>query len=253
MDGAGDYGARPVACDFPMPELTVAAFNLHWGVDLRGRPFDAMGPCLALGADVLVLPESWRPHGRTAFVDELAERMGAVVHDVAFMSDRHPGRPRHLEPPPGPPGTSGLAVLSRLPVVSVTNLVVPRTRNDVVRQRLAIIVEVEVDGRRVAVGGLHASHRLWGCLPQLRALDRALDARGLPSAIAGDCNMWGPPIATVLRGRRRAVRGRTWPARRPHSQIDHIWIDDGLEVVDASVGPDAGSDHRPIRARLRLR
>jgi endonuclease/exonuclease/phosphatase (EEP) superfamily protein YafD len=144
-------------------------------------------------------------------------------------------------------------VLSRLPVVSVTNLVVPRTRNDVIDQRFAIIVEVEVGDRRVVVGGIHASHRIWGALPQLQALDRALSARGLPSAIAGDCNMWGPPIATVLRDRRRAVRGRTWPAWRPHSQIDHIWIDDRLEVVDSSVGPDTGSDHRPVRARLRLR
>jgi endonuclease/exonuclease/phosphatase (EEP) superfamily protein YafD len=51
----------------------------------------------------------------------------------------------------------------------------------------------------------------------------------------------------------RAVRGRTWPARRPHSQIDHIWIDDGLAVVDAGVGAATGSDHRPVRARLRVR
>lgn len=236
-----------------MPELTVAVFNLHWGVDLHARPFDALGPCLALDADVLVLPETWRPFGRTAFVDELAARTGATVHGVAFMSDRDPNRPRDLEPAPGPAGSCGLAVVSRLPVVSVTELVVPRTRSDVVRQRFAIILEVAVGDRRVTVGGLHASHRLWGSLPQLRALDRALVARGLPSVIAGDCNMWGPPIATVLRERRRAVRGRTWPAGRPHSQIDHIWIDDAFDVVDSTIGPDAGSDHLPIRARLRLR
>lgn len=253
MNGAGDYGARPVACDFPMPELTVAVFNLHWGVDLHGRTFDAMTPALALDADVLVLPEAWRPYGRPAFVDELAARTGATVHEIAFMSDRSPNRPRHFEPPAGPPGTCGLAVLSRLPVVSFTNLVVPRTANDVIHQRFAVIAEVQLADRRVTVGGIHASHRIWGSLPQLQVLDRALAARGLPSIIAGDCNMWGPPIATVLRDRRRAVRGRTWPSWRPHSQIDHIWIDDRFDVVDAAVGPDAGSDHRPVRARLRLR
>ena len=36
------------------------------------------------------------------------------------------------------------------------------------------------------------------------------------------------------------MRGRTWPARHPHSQIDHIWIDDGLEVVDGGIGPATG-------------
>jgi endonuclease/exonuclease/phosphatase family metal-dependent hydrolase len=213
-----------------MPELTVASFNLHWGVDMRGRPYDPMPACLALDADVLVLPESWRPTGRTAFVDQLAARTGASVHDVTFQSDHDPTRPRHLVLPEGAAGTNGLAVLSRLPVRSCTTVALP-----------------------LASGDIHASHRLWGSLPQLRALDRALAARGVPSAIAGDCNMWGPPIGLVLRDRRRAVRGRTWPAGHPHSQIDHIWIDDGLAVVDARVGPPSGSDHRPVRARLRVR
>ncbi len=236
-----------------MPELTVASFNLHWGIDRHGQPFDPMPACLALDADVLVLPESWRPHGRGAFVDELAARTGAVVHDIAFVSDHGPARPRHLPPLDGPAGTCGLAVLSRLPVQSFTTVALPRVRGDVVARRHAIVAEVEVDGRAVAIGGIHAAHRLWGALPQLHLLDRELAARGVPSAIVGDCNMWGPPIASVLRGRVRAVRGRTWPARWPHSQIDHIWIDGGLAVVDAAVGPATASDHRPIRARLRVR
>jgi endonuclease/exonuclease/phosphatase family metal-dependent hydrolase len=236
-----------------MPELTVASFNLHWGVDTRGRPFDPTPACLALDADVLVLPEVWRPHGRTAFVDELAERLGAVVHDVPFMSDHHPSRPRHLVVPDGPAGTYGLAVLSRLPVRSFTSLPVPKASGDVIDRRHAIVAEVEVDGCAVAIGGIHASHRLWGSLPQLQALDRVLAARGLPSAIAGDCNMWGPPISLVLRNRVRAVRGPTWPGRRPHSQIDHIWIDDRFTVLDARVWPATRSDHRPISARLRVR
>src|SRR5689334_19174048 len=117
-----------------MPELTVGSFNLHWGVDMRGRPYDAMGACLALDADVLVLPEVWRPHGRTAFVDELAARTGASVHDVAFMSDQHPTRPRHLDVPDGPAGTWGLAVLSRLPVRSVTSVALPKASGDTVQR-----------------------------------------------------------------------------------------------------------------------
>ena len=236
-----------------MAELTVASFNLHWGVDHRGRPFDVLGACLALDADVLVLQESWRPNGRVTVADEIAAAMGAELHEVAFMSDRNPARPRHLAPPPGPAGTNGLAVLSRLPVQAVEHLELPRAAGDVVEQRHSIVITVSVDDTDVTVAGIHASHRLWGSLPQLRRVDERLAEIDTPSVIAGDCNMWGPPIAAVLRGRRRAVRGRTWPAGRPHSQIDHIWIDDHFDVLDASIGPAAGSDHRPVRARIRVR
>ena len=115
------------------------------------------------------------------------------------------------------------------------------------------MVTVSVDDADVTIAGVHASHRLWGSLPQLRRVHERLAELNTPSVIAGDCNMWGPPIATVLRGRRRAVRGRTWPAGRPHSQIDHIWIDDHFDVLDAAIGPATGSDHRPVRARIRVR
>jgi endonuclease/exonuclease/phosphatase family metal-dependent hydrolase len=48
------------------------------------------------------------------------------------------------------------------------------------------------------------------------------------------------------------VRGRTWPAHRPHSQIDHVLVRDDVEVVDAAVLDEVASDHRPVRVTLRL-
>jgi endonuclease/exonuclease/phosphatase family metal-dependent hydrolase len=47
------------------------------------------------------------------------------------------------------------------------------------------------------------------------------------------------------------VRGRTWPAHRPHSQIDHVLVRDDVEVVDAAVLGEVGSDHLPLRVTLR--
>jgi endonuclease/exonuclease/phosphatase family metal-dependent hydrolase len=236
-----------------MAELTVVNFNTHWGVDRRGQSFDVVGTCLALEPDVLVLQEAWRPHGATNYVDDLVDRLGAVAHETVFMSDRNPARPRHLRLPPGPAGTCGLAVLSRLPVCEVAEIVVPKAQGDVIEQRRSLLITVDVDGRPVSLAGMHASHRLWGSLPQVRCVDRALLARGNPSAIVGDLNMWGPAVGLSIGHRRRAVIGRTWPAGRPHSQIDHIWIDDRLESVASGVGPRTGSDHRPIWARLRVR
>jgi endonuclease/exonuclease/phosphatase family metal-dependent hydrolase len=236
-----------------MAQLTVASFNTHWGVDRRGRPFDVVSACLALDADVLVLQEAWRPYGTDCYVDQIAEQSGAVVHETVFMSDRNPARPRHLQVPPGPAGTCGIAVLSRLPICEVIQVVLPHAQGDVIEQRASLLITVAVDAARVSLAGMHASHRLWGSLPQVRRVDAALRERGNPSAIVGDLNMWGPPVGLAIPNRRRAVRGATWPANRPHSQIDHVWIDDRLEAIDGWVGPATGSDHRPVRARLRVR
>jgi endonuclease/exonuclease/phosphatase (EEP) superfamily protein YafD len=65
-------------------------------------------------------------------------------------------------------------------------------------------------------------------------------------------NFWGPPAAALLPGWRRAVRGRTWPAHRPHSQIDHVLVRDDVEALGGEVLPDVGSDHRPLRVTLRF-
>jgi endonuclease/exonuclease/phosphatase (EEP) superfamily protein YafD len=50
----------------------------------------------------------------------------------------------------------------------------------------------------------------------------------------------------------RTVKGRTWPTWNPHSQIDHILVRGSLQHVAGEVLPDAGSDHRPVRALLTL-
>jgi len=235
-----------------MAELTVASFNTHWGVHRSGRGFDVVGPSLELKADVLVLQEVWRPNGGPCFVDEIAEAMDATVHEAIFMSDHNSARPRHLALPSGPPGTCGIAMISRLPVIGVRDIELPHAQGDVVKQRHSLLVTVSVDGSPVTVGGMHASHRLWGSLPQVSRVNRALTETGNASVLAGDLNMWGPVVGLVLPNRKRAVLGRTWPAGHPHSQIDHLWIDDRLRSLESGVGPATASDHRPIWARLRV-
>jgi endonuclease/exonuclease/phosphatase family metal-dependent hydrolase len=61
-------------------------------------------------------------------------------------------------------------------------------------------------------------------------------------------------VQSFLPGWRRTVRGRTWPAGRPHSQIDHILARaaDGTEALHGEVLPPLGSDHRAVRATLRV-
>jgi endonuclease/exonuclease/phosphatase (EEP) superfamily protein YafD len=69
--------------------------------------------------------------------------------------------------------------------------------------------------------------------------------------IAGDHNFWGPGVSAFLPGWKRTVRGRTWPASRPHSQIDHILVTSSVSAVHTEVLPPQGSDHRGVRAVLR--
>ena len=45
----------------------------------------------------------------------------------------------------------------------------------------------------------------------------------------------------------------TWPAFLPmpaRIPIDHVMTGSGLRVVERTVGPDLGSDHRPVIATI---
>jgi endonuclease/exonuclease/phosphatase family metal-dependent hydrolase len=43
-----------------------------------------------------------------------------------------------------------------------------------------------------------------------------------------------------------------WLPLRPVARIDYIWCTPGIAVEAAWLGPDAGSDHLPVLARIRL-
>src|SRR5699024_2586014 len=121
-------------------------------------------------------------------------------------------------------GDWGIALLSRLPVRESRIVDLGRfvDRWDVA-DRLAIMATVSVDDEPVVVATVHLSFALPNALAQLRTLRGHLDG-GPPSVVVGDCNLWGPVAAATLGGHRRAVRGRTWPAHRPHTQLDHVLI-----------------------------
>ena len=120
-------------------------------------------------------------------------------------------------------------------------------------ERGGLHVVLDVDGTEVDLVGVHLTSRLpYGPPTQLRRLAPQLPRAGRPAIVAGDCNFWGPGVATFLPGWHATVRGRTWPASRPHSQIDHILrarAVDGVEVLDARgaargrLRPPAGARH----------
>ncbi len=239
----------------PPVELTVASFNTHWGIDARGRPYDVAAAARSLGADLLVVQEVWRPCGGPTFIDDVvtATRM-PIVNELVLAPDDMKGRPKHLPrpTPDDPAGTWGIAVLTSRPVRRTFDIDLGSPIGDPVTRRAAACVEIDVDGHALLVAGVHASHKLWGSPPQLRFLHATLASETVPTVILGDCNMWGGVLRWILPGRRRAVTGRTFPGHRPHSQIDHVWVPKEVEVLSGEVSGYLGSDHRAVRARLRL-
>jgi endonuclease/exonuclease/phosphatase (EEP) superfamily protein YafD len=100
--------------------------------------------------------------------------------------------------------------------------------------------------------GLHTSSKLYfaGPVTHLRTLRPLLPSGPEPAIVAGDFNLWGPGVVRLLPGWRRAVVGRTWPAHRPHSQIDHVLVNSAVETLESEILPRFGSDHLPVKVRL---
>src|ERR1700688_469667 len=270
-----------------MPRVVVASYNVHGGVDGWGRPFDVVDACRRIDADVLVLQESWCPDGAVSMAERVAAQMGYVVAELPFARgriaappadapqrwgprlwarrvnglrlDRGRGSGSHRDRP-NPPrrggvrGTWGVAVLSRLAMTHTQSIDLGQLPTDPAR-RGAIVTEVDPPGGALSlrVVGTHLAHLSQGSPRHIAVLRRALrDLSPTPAALAGDMNLWGPPLSLLLPGWSRAVRGRTWPTwwSWPLAQSDHVLVNGGVHVDSGEVLDIAGSDHFPVRASL---
>jgi len=269
--------------------LSIANYNMHCGMDGWGRPYDYVGAISALDADVIVLEEAWTTEGDVGGGQsgEAARALGyqVVSHTIGRgrrirpqpdapdtwrarlvwadankalfldgvrpLSERVRAMARWKE---AEPGTLGIAVLVRpdLPIEATRVVPMRVLRVDRVR-RAALVVDLTVDRRPISVAGTHMAHLPFGSHRNWAELRRRLRTDARPDAVlAGDMNTWGPLVRLFMPGWHRAVKGRTWPTWRPHSQIDHIIVRGALRPVSGAVLPDAGSDHRPVRAELEV-
>jgi endonuclease/exonuclease/phosphatase family metal-dependent hydrolase len=214
----------------------------------------------ALGYQVTTcaLAEGRRPLPHPAATDRWMPRMGFRVNrrslylgSVRPLSAAEVATSRYQQ---GEPGSWGIAVLTRrdLLIEGTRILHLPSLPRDRVR-RAAILVDFTTEGVPLSVVGAHMSHLQYGSHRHYAALKRLLRSEARPDAVLlGDMNLWGPPVRAFLPEWHRAVKGRTWPAWQPHSQIDHILVRGAVRVRSGEVLPAAGSDHRPVRAELTL-
>ncbi len=203
-------------------------------------------------ADVVVVLESWREHDGTGVLDDLVNdgyHVETLPLATMVISSR---RSWHADPGEG---LWELAICSRFPITARRELPIGRIRADPAGPRSALMCTLDVGGVDVDLVAVHVSSRLWTLAPvrHLRALLPQLPERERTAVIAGDFNFWGPGVVSIFRGWRRAVFGRTYPAHRPHSQIDHVLVRDNVTVLSGEVLAKTPSDHRPVRVRLRVR
>jgi endonuclease/exonuclease/phosphatase (EEP) superfamily protein YafD len=155
----------------------------------------------------------------------------------------------------------GIALLSRWPLDDVQSV-------DFADDGLpSLVANVDVHGRRLRVIALHTR---WPVLPELQvARDRMLQQAAAlaltqpeSTILLGDLNLtpYAPAFARLVSesGLRDAFAGEAW---RPTWQagfwplalpIDHVLVPRGSCVIEHEVGPDVGSDHRPLQVTLRL-
>lgn len=155
----------------------------------------------------------------------------------------------------------GIALLSRWPFESIEPV---DLAGDGIPSLEAV---VRVHDRPVHVLGLHTR---WPITPGLARLrDRALEqaaqrahASALPTLAAGDLNLTpdSPVYAHLLQhsGLRDVLAGQGWHPTWMVGfwplalRIDHQLASQSLCIEQVQVGPDIGSDHRPLIARYRL-
>lgn len=237
-----------------MDRFTVASFNARWGYDLTDTPFDLVAVCTDLAADVIALQEVWEAFGTEGEARRAADALGYHFAEARLSGSNVRSGPRITRAEEEIDGWWGIALLSRYPLRSVRAVALGRTVGRVdLAERHLLTAELEVGGATISVAVVHLSFFLPDAVAQLVRLRRRLDAAVRhPTVVVGDFNLPAAVVSRAFRGWQRGVRGRTWPAHRPVSQLDHVLVRGGLDAGSGAVLSRTGSDHRPIRTALSL-
>lgn len=258
--------------------------NIHANVDGYGRISGSMEEVLSSDADLLFVQELWRgesddvaaivragwtcvayePLGRAhRFTEGPGGKGWEPIHGLLtgdqglYFSSHRPLSPRRQRERDsrlgGEFGEWGVGLFTRHTVESVTIVPVRQLRRDKTGRSVIWANLVDDSGRRYVAIALHGPHLSHGSLLHYRDLATYINQHddGRPIVMAGDFNSWRPLLRLVFPGWKSAVRSRTWPAWRPHSQIDHILLRGGWNVLHGEAIA-TGSDHLALKTTLEI-
>jgi len=227
--------------------LTVGTFNIHHGVGVHGRlDLGHTAESLAKASlDVVALQEVDRMwSARSAFVDQAAYLADHLGMHLAFgpCLVRAFGADRYRE--------YGTAVLSRHPILTAQNTLLPRPRGG--EQRAVLEADIAVGGVTVRCLATHLQHRSrTERLAQVETINATIVGRDVLTVLLGDLNARpdSPEIAAITRHLVDAWRlgggtgGYTFSSRSPHMRIDYVLVSPAVTVDDARVVRTEASDH----------
>ncbi len=229
--------------------LKVASYNIHKGIgtDRRRNPGRIVEVLNEIDADVVALQEADRRFGA---------RAAAIPEKLLEMHSDYRAIP--LDVQIDSMGWHGNAILVRksIKVLEHDIMHIP-----CLEPRGAIMAHCELDGKQLAVFGMHLDlSGLWRRKQAAAIIKLAQEKeRQTPVLLMGDLNEWsatGGCLKDFTKAFQMVHCGRSFHSRSPIATLDRIMHSDGIRSSAAGVhdSPAArkASDHLPVWAKIAI-
>mgnify|MGYP000503461561 CR=1 FL=1 len=229
-------------------QIRVASYNIRKaiGTDRRRSPLRILNVLNEIDADVVALQEADRRFGT---------RLAALP--PGLIEDHSPYEVVDLAARGGSIGWHGNALLVRrgVKVSHVARLTLPT-----LEPRGAVLADLEVNGARLRIVGMHLDLSGLHRRRQGHAITAALSHRdSCPTIVMGDTNEWRPHAGCLIdfaHKFRIAPTGPSFHSRRPVGRLDRIMVDPETRITACGVHHSAlavkASDHLPVWADVEL-
>lgn len=227
--------------------MKVASYNIHKaiGTDRRRNPDRIVDVLNEIDADIIALQEADRRFGA---------RAAAIPEKLLEMHSDYRAIP--LDVQIDSMGWHGNALLVRKSASVLENDIM---HIPCLEPRGAVMAHFEIDGKQLAVFGMHLDlSGLWRRRQAAAIIKLAQQKeRDVPVLLMGDLNEWsttGGCLKDFSRAFEMVDCGRSFHSRSPIAALDRIMHSDGIQSLAAGIhdSPAArkASDHLPVWAEI---